>query len=396
MNAPRWSIVALVLLCAGTVGGVRTQAQTPQPAPTPQEQFKGDAHETAGLTCESCHAAPVNNQYAAIARTRIAPLCAKCHSDAEAMRRAKPDARADQYALYLTSKHGQQMAKGETRVATCTDCHGAHGVVTVRDPRSPVAPQNVAATCTKCHGDPARMEPFERYGNPEADWKNSVHAKALVQGDLSAPTCSTCHGGHGPSPANATSLLLCGQCHVREAELYTKSPKKAAFDKIDEPGCVSCHSNHEVEKPSDDLVSAADPAPCSVCHKDDKVKGASDIDAVGKGLGRLRTAIDRAAAVLDQAEVAGMLVEDGFIKLRTAQEQQVLARLTVHAFAAQPFAEIEKNGLSAAAEAESVGHQALAELRRRHQGLAFAALFILGFLVALGVKIRRLPPPPTG
>jgi hypothetical protein len=173
--------------------------------------------------------------------------------------------------------------------------------------------------------------------------------------------------------------------------LYTKSPKKAAFDKIDEPGCVSCHSNHEIEKPSDAWVSMADASPCSVCHAD-KIKGASDINAVGAGLGRLSAAVDRAAAVLDQAEVAGMLVDEGLIKLRTAHEQQVLARLTVHAFAVQPFVEIAEKGIAAAAEAETFGNQALAELKFRRRGLAFATLFILGFLITLWVKIRRLPP----
>ena len=306
------------------------------------------------------------------------------------MRRTKRDARIDQYALYLTSTHGKQMAKGETRVATCTDCHGSHGLAPVKDVRSPVAPRNVATTCSRCHADEERMLKFDRPGNPDEDWKKSVHAAALQKGDTSAPTCSTCHGNHGPAPAQTTSLLVCAECHVREAELYTKSAKKTSFDKANEPGCLTCHSNHEIEHPSDAWVGMKDPAMCSVCH-DDTVKGAADIVAVEQGLGRLGTAIDRAKAVLTRAEEAGMLVDEGLLTLHDAQEQQVLARLTVHAFAAKPFTAIADKGVAAAGKAEQVGHDALAELQYRRRGLAVATICILGFLVTLGIKIRRLP-----
>jgi predicted CXXCH cytochrome family protein len=376
------------LVLAGMAGLAHAQA----PPKTPRELFNDDVHAKAGLTCESCHKGAVNGQYGAVERTAIAPLCASCHSDAAVMRRAKPDARIDQHALYLTSTHGKQMSKGETRVATCSDCHGSHGLAPIKDARSPVAPKNVATTCARCHADPDRMSPFDRTGNPEEDWRKSVHAAALLQkGDTSAPTCSTCHGSHGPASALVTSLLVCAECHVREAELYTKSSKKKAFDKIDEPGCLTCHSHHEVEHPADSWVSMKDPALCSVCH-DDTVKGAADIVAVEQGLGRLGSAIDRARQVLTRAEEAGMLVDDGLAGLRDAEEQQVLARLTVHAFAAKPFMAIADKGAAAASRAEQVGHDALAELEFRRKGLAVATLFIVGFLITLWIKIRRLPP----
>jgi predicted CXXCH cytochrome family protein len=178
---------------------------------------------------------------------------------------------------------------------------------------------------------------------------------------------------------------------VRETELYTKSAKKAAFDKIEEPGCLTCHSHHAVERPSDAWVSMKDPAVCSVCH-DDTVKGAADLVAVEQGLGRLGSAIDRARAVLARAEETGMLVDEGFGQLREAEEQQVMARLTVHAFAAKPFTPLADKGVAAAARAEQMGQDALAELQFRRRGLAVATVLILGFLFTLWVKIRRLPP----
>jgi predicted CXXCH cytochrome family protein len=188
-----------------------------------------------------------------------------------------------------------------------------------------------------------------------------------------------------------TSLLVCAECHVREADLYTKSAKKKAFDEIEEPGCLTCHSHHEVESPTDAWVSMKDPAVCSVCH-DDTVKGAADIVAVEQGLGRLGAAIDGARAILTRAEEAGMLVDEGLGVLREAEEQQVMARLTVHAFAAKPFMAIADKGVAAANRAEQMGHEAMAELQFRRKGLAVATLLILGFLATLWIKIRRLPP----
>ena len=345
---------ATVLL--GTAGLALAQETTR----TPQELFANDVHAKAGLTCQSCHVGAGGGPYATIERTRIAPLCASCHSDAAVMRKAKPDARVDQYALYQTSTHGKQMASGETRVATCSDCHGSHGLTPVKDAQSPVAPKNVADTCARCHADAERMSGFDRPGNPHEDWQKSVHAAALLQkGDTSAPTCSTCHGSHGPAPALVTSLLVCAECHVREADLYTKSAKKQAFDEIEEPGCLTCHSHHEVESPTDAWVSMKDPAVCSVCH-DDTVKGAADIVAVEQGLGRLGAAIDGARAILTRAEEAGMLVDEGLGVLRDAEEQQVMARLTVHAFAVKPFMAIADMGVAAANRAEQMGHDAMA------------------------------------
>jgi predicted CXXCH cytochrome family protein len=192
-------------------------------------------------------------------------------------------------------------------------------------------------------------------------------------------------------PAQVTSLLICAECHVREADLYTKSAKKKAFDEIEEPGCLTCHSHHEVEPPSDAWVSMKDPAVCSVCH-DDTVKGAGDIEAVGQGLGRLNASISSAREVLMRAEHAGMLVDEGLGILRDAQEQQVMARLAVHAFAAKPFMAFADKGVAAANRAEQQGHEALAELQVRRRGLAVATILILGFLATLWVKIRRLPP----
>jgi predicted CXXCH cytochrome family protein len=363
-------------------------AQTSEQAA--QDAFRDDVHAAVKLTCAACHQGPPG-AYAPIARTAVAPLCAKCHSDPTYMRGFDPQVRVDQYAQYLTSTHGKRMSAGETRVATCIDCHGAHGIRRVRDPRSPVAPMNTAQTCAKCHADQTRMTAFNREATPFADWSASVHAAALLErGDTSAPTCSTCHGSHGATPPGVTQVAnVCAQCHVREAELFRASPKKAIFDQISEPECLTCHSNHRIEHPADASVSLKDPAVCAKCH-DETTKGASTILAIRRGLDSLTSAIDAGDRVLGRAERAGMLVDEGRSALREARDHQIHSRVLVHAFATKPFTDMADQGIRAASQSQRVGEQALHELQIRRRGLGAATIVILGFLVTLWFKIRRV------
>jgi len=356
-----------------------------------QQTFQDDVHAAAGLACEACHQRKTSI-YAPIARSAIAPLCAKCHSDPTYMRRFSPQLRIDQYARYLTSTHGKQMSAGETRVATCSDCHGAHGIRKDSDVRSPVAPVNVARTCANCHADPVRMAPFGLEPEPFEDWSASVHAGALLKrGDLSAPTCSTCHGGHGATPPGVTEVAnVCAQCHVREAELFRGSPKKAIFEDIGQAECLACHGNHRVEPPTDSWVGLKEPAVCATCH-DETMKGAQATVEVREALDQLSSAIEDADALLARAARAGMLVDDGRAAWREAREHQIHSRVLVHAFVTKPFSDKVHQGLRSAQHAQAVGQRALRELQVRRRGLFVATIIIVGFLVTLAFKIRQLP-----
>lgn len=380
-------------LCLCGVG--RLEAQDARA--TAESAFRDDVHRAAGLQCTACHAQVRDRaEYAPIPRTAIAPMCARCHSDAAYMRHFDPQVRTDQFSQYQSSAHGKAMAGGEPRVATCSDCHGAHGVTRVRDSRSPVAPLNVAKTCARCHADAALMKAFGHEPSPFADWSASVHAAALLKrGDTSAPTCNTCHGSHGATPPGVMEIAnVCAQCHVREAELFTASPKKAIFEAMGQAQCLVCHGNHAIEHPTDLLVGLTKGAVCATCH-DEAMGGADTITALRQGLDGLSGRIERATLVVEQAERAGMLVDEGRIALQQAHEQQIQSRVLVHAFASKPFDEVIATGVKAADQAQLVGEGALEELQVRRRGLAVATLLIIGFLVTLWWKIRRLPVPES-
>jgi len=234
----------------------------------------GSVHAEAGISCQDCHGgnadpavaddptAAMDEEFRANpyrgrpARRDIPKFCGSCHSDPDYMRRFKPDARVDQEKEYWTSQHGKLLAKGDENVATCIDCHGAHGIRRKDDAESTVYPTKVAETCRACHADPDHMKGYKRAdGSPlptdqYARWRQSVHAKALLEkGDLFAPTCNDCHGNHGANPPGIASVaFVCGQCHGREARLFRASAKHDGFEGHNEllqesggEGCTACH-----------------------------------------------------------------------------------------------------------------------------------------------------------
>jgi predicted CXXCH cytochrome family protein len=359
--------------------------------------FGDDVHAAAGLTCTACHASSRGaGTLPTPPRTAIAPLCATCHSDAAYMQRFDPQVRVDQFLQYQTSVHGKRMAAGEERVATCSDCHGAHGIRRVNDARSPVAPLNVTTTCGRCHGDPARMKLFGREATPPGDWSASVHAAALIKrGDTSAPTCIACHGSHGATPPGVTSVAnVCAQCHVREADLFRASPKKEIFDALGEPECLTCHRNHRIEAPQDTWVGLQEGSVCADCHDESGDSGMT-IRRVRKELDGLSAALSNAEELLTRAERAGMLVDDGRAAFQEAREHRIQSRVLVHAFALAPFSKVTSEGVASARRAQQAGEAAMRELQTRQRGLAVATLLILAFLGTLWLRIRRLPPPSS-
>ena len=166
-----------------------------------------------------------------IDRNQIPQLCGSCHSNPAYMRQYDPSLRTDQLAQYHTSIHGKRLAAGDTKVAVCTDCHSVHDIRPPGDPRSTVYPANVAKTCSRCHSDASYMKPYGIPTNQYSQYITSVHYHGPGgSGDLSAPTCTTCHGDHGAVPPGVDKVQnVCATCHVFQAQMYEKSTHFKAF-----------------------------------------------------------------------------------------------------------------------------------------------------------------------
>jgi len=422
------ALSALALLLAAvrpTPAAKPTAAAKPAPAATvgcvechlalddsrltpPAKAFADDIHARNGFTCVFCHGgdpAALDQDVAhdrrkgfrgRIPPTEVPEVCGKCHADAALMKQFNPSLRVDQLAEYRSSGHGHALAKGDTSVAQCASCHGAHGILPVKDSRSPVSPAKIALTCNRCHGDRALMESHKLPWDVYAKYSKSVHFKAREKGDLSAPSCNSCHGNHGAVPPEVGSVAnVCGTCHAVFAEQFKLSPHWEAFKEMGLPGCVTCHENHEIVEPTEEFLSNGPSGKCGACHEVGS-PGAVAAAQMRNDLVRLATETRQARALVRRAAEAGMEVSRANFDLGRADDALVRARADVHLFRASAVREAAASGLTIAQSARKAGQKALEERDYRRRGL-FVSLGLIGLaVVALLFKIRDVDRERSG
>jgi hypothetical protein len=371
----------------------------------PVKKFDMDVHHQMGLGCADCHGgdpadesmdamSPAKGFRGAPRKTQVPEFCARCHSDITYMHRFNPKMRADQLSQYLTSVHGKRLKQGDTKVAACVDCHGVHNILPVSDTRSPVYPVNIASTCGHCHANQEHMRGYNIPTDQVAKYEKSVHAETLAQGDMSAPTCTTCHGNHGATPPGVSSVEnVCGTCHVVFEELFKKSPHQLAFAAMGLPSCVQCHSNHEIVKPSDDWVGVGQDSVCATCHTEGD-KGYTAAQKIGGDLSKLKTSMASAQEILDTAERSGMEVSSAKLELSSANESLVKARVNIHTFNDADVQKLTDGGVQTADKAYQAGVAALHERDVRRKGLGISLIAIVLAISGLYLKIRQIESRP--
>ncbi|MGE5233297.1 MAG: cytochrome c3 family protein [Acidobacteriota bacterium] len=242
--------------------------------------------------CNDCHGSlhsvVAGDPAAPTGPRKIAETCGRCHANPDLVA-ATGVKLVQPLAAYEASVHARGVARGE-KAATCTACHGSHGILPSADPKSPVNRANVPRTCGRCHTEIAKA------------FAESVHGKAATMGIREAPVCTDCHGEHrilGPadeaSPVAASNVpkMTCERCHgdLRLiAKFGLKSTAVSAFESSFHglagrtgsqtvANCASCHGVHNI-LPSSDPKSTINPAnlakTCGACHS-----GAGSSFAIG-------------------------------------------------------------------------------------------------------------------
>jgi predicted CXXCH cytochrome family protein len=360
-------------------------------------------HKHAGFSCSGCHGgdpaaddadvamSPSHGFVGAPSAQAVAGFCGRCHSDASLMKRYNPTTRIDQQAEYASSGHGKTLAKGDTKVATCISCHGSHGILAVADANSPVYPSNVASTCGRCHGDKDLMSSYGVFDDQVVRYASSVHGRALMKkGDLSAPTCNDCHGNHGAAPPGVSNVAhVCGTCHVRQADLYASSKHAGPFAEGSIAGCVACHGDHNIAKPSDDFLGTGKQSMCTGCHTEGDA-GYRVADRLRSSRATMELSIASADRMLARASEAGMEVSKPEYELRDARDKLINARVLVHGLAVEPIDSLVKSGGATSRKAEEAGVAALKELDFRRNGLSISLVVILIAAIAVYVKVRQI------
>ncbi len=135
------------------------------PASDPRSSINKD---NIASTCGKCHHG-IEEQFSQSIHSKLVnktdkelPVCSDCHS-AHKIIRADDDGfkllvmsqcgrcHEDIAKTYFDTYHGKVSRLGYTKTAKCYDCHGAHDVLPVSDPRSHLSRNNVVQTCQKCH-----------------------------------------------------------------------------------------------------------------------------------------------------------------------------------------------------------------------------------------------------
>jgi cytochrome b subunit of formate dehydrogenase len=196
--------------------------------------------------------------------------CVACHQDlsgaefphTEQPKRAYCGACHDQEAKqHSQSLHGQAAARGDKLAPSCSDCHGAHGIVSPKDPKSPTALINVPLLCGKCHheGSPVSLTHDIPQDRIMENYSESIHGEGLYKKGLTVTAvCTSCHTSHMILPHTDPRSSInrrnvaktCQQCHARIEQVHRKVVEGRLWEQEPEsvPACVDCHSPHKIRK----------------------------------------------------------------------------------------------------------------------------------------------------
>jgi len=375
--------------------------------------LNADIHFHAGLDCSDCHGGdpahgfieqdpemamdPAKGYRPPPIRAAIPDFCARCHSDIEYMKKFNPRLPTDQLTLYKTSVHGKMLfQKNDAKVAVCTNCHGAHGILPATDSRSKVYVANIPYTCNTCHGDPQYMRGYTYKGiqiptDQFDEYARSVHGRLLLeQGDNSAPACNSCHGNHGATPPNLASVsAACGECHASNRDFFVNSPHMQPWIELELPECEQCHGNHLIMPASDSLLGVGEGSLCLDCH-DEGSAGYEIAAAMKANLDSLKYNIEAAETVIKAAEEKGVEGGQARFDLGAAKDALIRARSVIHTFNRDRVVEVTEPAIQSAAAVRASALSSLDDLKMRQYGLAISLVLVALLAAGLLIKIRQL------
>ncbi|MEW5923943.1 MAG: cytochrome c3 family protein [Candidatus Zixiibacteriota bacterium] len=225
----------------------------------------GSMHRS--VTCAQCHtgASPTHDRPCETVINKVD--CSICHTEV--------------VEIYMTSIHGKLVDRGDPIAPECTDCHGTHGILGKRDPKSNTFPKNVPELCGDCHREGAQAA--LRYTGPMKrvikTYEMSIHGKGLIESGLVVTAmCTDCHTAHHTLPAADTASSVykdnipktCAKCHNGIYEQFQHSihsPLVSDTDK-DLPSCYDCHESHSISRTDKTDFRLSVFNQCGRCHED--------------------------------------------------------------------------------------------------------------------------------
>ena len=215
------------------------------------------------FVCVACHTGfdPNNVPH----KEKITPVqCQTCHKNIEAKH---------PFHKTVLSKGGSDASK------MCKECHGRHDVQSPKVPGTKFNSANVVQSCGECHGD------------VKGKFTASAHGKALLSGNMNAPTCVACHSknitrvvaGTDSAQLKLTQEQICITCHAKNKQTPENAPTASFVMSYEQSvhgvalkngngraaNCVDCHGSHEMKKggdPTSRVNKLNIPNTCAKCH----------------------------------------------------------------------------------------------------------------------------------
>lgn len=226
------------------------------------------AGKTTAATCTDCHGThdirPASDAASRTNHANIEATCGACHGNDVIVKKATLPG-GNIVRQFADSIHGRAL-NGAARSAapTCTNCHGAHGILPKSNPTSRTNRANIPDTCGSCH-----REEREKFAN-------SLHGQLRQEGNAAAPVCTDCHTAHRIQQHELAQFQLavigdCGNCHEAHLSTYrdTFHGQITALGFTHVATCASCHGAHEI-LPASNPASMVSPqnrlATCQKCH----------------------------------------------------------------------------------------------------------------------------------
>jgi len=173
------------------------------------------------------------------------------------------------------SVHGSNEISCVTCHTTITTVpHQEHPTESLRDVKL-----KYYTSCQKCH-----TEQFDLT-------LDSVHQKALAQGNKNAAVCADCHNPHTQQRLtdDETGELLdtarvhipetCAKCHSAIYDAYEESVHGEALTEgnQDVPTCIDCHGVHDIQSATETTFHNSTPFLCAKCHTNETLMDEYDL-----------------------------------------------------------------------------------------------------------------------
>ena len=174
--------------------------------------YQTDVHAvTQNMACADCHQKiHTITKSGKPKKISIQEKCVRCHN-------------AEDYAL---AGHGRAVMSGNADSASCSDCHGLHGMAAVRGATGKEAAhlrEAYTLRCKSCHADPDIAKRNNLSTAISDTYDQTYHGKVLQVGDSERVAgCADCHTGHNTlKSADPRSALhpdqlytSCKTCHA--------------------------------------------------------------------------------------------------------------------------------------------------------------------------------------